>query len=111
MLRISNKDFLKSLNSSCENNQVLYSTLEKYKTLKKRIKRTRKELTKLYPIESNQYNNALMKTINNHIKQDFTLNEVFLIMAIFTANNKLKIALSDELPNDAGLWNLVYQTT
>jgi hypothetical protein len=109
MLRISNKDFLESLKSSCKNDTVLNSTLEKYKLLKKLVKKTKRNLKKVHSSNEAIYEDSLMLLICDFIKSKFSLNECFLLLAMFTSNQKLATCLQDELPDDASLWHLMFE--
>jgi hypothetical protein len=109
MLRISNKYFLKSLKSSCKNDLVLNSTLEKYKALKKLVKKTKRNLKKVHSVHEAIYEDSLMVLICDFIKLNFSLNECFLLLAMFTSNQKMANCLKDELPDDGSLWHLMWE--
>jgi hypothetical protein len=109
MLRISNKDFFKSLKSVCQNDPVLNSTLEKYHTLKKLVKKTKRNLKKVHSVHEAIYEDSLMVLICDFIKSKFSLNECFLLLAMFTSNQKIANCLKDELPDDCSLWHLLFE--
>lgn len=110
MLRKSNKDFCKSLKISCRKSSVLNTTLKKYYLLKKRIIAQRKKLLDGGINKTHDfYADSIVNLIDDFTRKELTINECFLLLAIFGNSDKFIANLVHEYTNfDVGFSALLY---
>ena len=84
MLRKLDKNFCTSLKQACKKNTTLNDTLKKYKTLKQLIRTRRSQLIKGEENkESEDFHEELLSIADSFVKNNFSTNECWLLLAIY----------------------------